>query len=95
MLFFLFLLLLKDVVFDFFVQNVLPVNIASKRSIIEEDQEKTLNWIIGSLIRQVIIPLVFVFIYRKVLRKTSWLDDVIILYVFLGIGSVFLSNNFL
>ena len=29
MLFFLFLLLLKDVVFDFFVQNVLPDNIAS------------------------------------------------------------------
>lgn len=94
MLFFLFLLLLKDVVFDFFVQNVLPVNIASKRSIIEEDQEKTLNWIIGSLIRQVIIPFVFVFIYRKVLRKTSWLDDVIILYVFLGIGSVFYQTIF-
>lgn len=93
-LFFLFLLLLKDVVFDFFVQNVLPVNIASKRSIIEDDQEKTLNWIIGSFIRQVIIPLVFVFIYRRILKKNNWLDDVIMVYIFLGIGSVFYQTVF-
>lgn len=92
-LFFVFLFFVRELIVGS-ISEYLPVYITSKRSVLLEDEDKTIMWIVASLLKQIVIPSLVVFIYFKITDNRLKFESFIVMYMYLGIGSLLFHTVF-
>lgn len=88
LLFFISLFFLRELIVEN-ISEYLPVFIASKQSVLLEDENKTIMWIVGSLLKQTVIPVIMITLFHKITGNRMKFESLVLMYIYLGIGSVF------